>query len=283
MTAHVREFLSPLVLADALAGEIAEGIATARAAGNRYVLGCPSGRSPHPTYRALAQIVRAANLPLGHVILAMMDDYAVREPDGTFGPVPADAHYSCRRFARDEIAGPLSRSAPEPIPDRSVWFPAPHTPGAYDDRLRDAGGVDVFILASGATDGHVAFNPPGTPADSRTRVIELATSTRLDNLGTFPGFSGIRDVPSYGLSVGIATITELSKRAVMVVTGAHKRLAYARLTGTGHYDPAWPATVVHACRDGSVYADGAAVGKVPVPAHGDDGGGSRREGERADG
>src|SRR5215469_17575484 len=46
-------------------------------------------------------------------------------------------------------------------PDR-IWFPDPKSPSDYDGRIENAGGIDFFILASGASDGHVAFNPQGS-------------------------------------------------------------------------------------------------------------------------
>ena len=51
------------LLGAALADEIMSGIDDARVSGARYILGCPGGRSPLSTYRALAE--RAAGADLG--------------------------------------------------------------------------------------------------------------------------------------------------------------------------------------------------------------------------
>ena len=128
-------------------------------------------------------------------------------------------------------------------------------PPAYDVRLRDAGGINLFILASGDSDGHVAFNPPGSPRDSRTRVIDLAESTRRDNLGTFPDFTGLDDVPRQGISVGISTIIDNTYRAVLVAPGESKHMAVHRIAAVDEYDPDWPASVLVCCRQPSLYAD----------------------------
>lgn len=265
MQAPLTVFEDAPALGRALAAEIADGLAAAAAQERRYVLGCPGGRSPRTTYEALARLVGERALDLGGLVIAMMDDY-VRAVPGGFEAVDPDAHYSCRRFAREEIAAPLSAAAiaagARGIPPEHVWMPDPADPAAYDGRLRDAGGIDLFILASGATDGHVAFLPPGTAADSRTAVLALADSTRRDNLATFPAFGGrLEDVPAHGVTVGIATISELSRRAVMVIHGPDKREAVERVTRASAYDPAWPATVVASCRDAAVYADRAAAGE----------------------
>lgn len=260
MQIPVTVFPDPEELGQNLASEIADGIVAAAAAGRTYVLGCPGGRSPRTTYQALAQLVQERRLDLSGLVIAMMDDYATADPSG-WRHVDADAHFSCRRFARDEIAGPLNAAAAQGlgIPDEHVWLPDPEAPAEYDDRLRAEGGIDLFTLASGASDGHVGFNPPGTPADSRTRIVLLADSTRKDNLATFPEFDSLEEVPKYGITVGIATITELSRRTVMVIHGQNKRAAVAWLRSSDHYDPCWPATLLNSCRNAALYVDQAAA------------------------
>jgi glucosamine-6-phosphate deaminase len=256
---RVKVFDDATAAGAALAAEIADGIAAAASDGRRYLLGCPGGRSPRATYAALATEVAARGLDLSGVVIVMMDDYL--EPDGSsYRRVPATAHFSCENFALTEITGPLNAAARRgTIPADTVWLPDPRDPAAYDDTIRAAGGIDLFILASGASDGHVAFNPPGTPADSRTRVVRLADTTRHDNLGTFSRFRDLSEVPYYGVTVGAATIAELSRRAVLVATGPGKRRAVARLSAASGYEPDWPATVVAICRDSSIYADAASL------------------------
>ncbi|NUS57472.1 MAG: hypothetical protein HOV66_21840 [Streptomycetaceae bacterium] len=258
-----RVFAGPADLGRALAEEIADGIAKAAAAGHRYVLGCPGGRSPKPVYDALAALAAERGLDLRHVVIAMMDEYVLPVGDGSSGAfvdVDHTAHNSCHRFAADEIVGPLNAAAGEGrgIPAASVWFPDPADPAAYEARLAESG-IDLFILASGASDGHIAFNPPGAAADSISRVVALADTTREDNLGTFPDFASIDEVPRHGVTVGVATIVRHSRRAVMVVHGAHKREAVRRLAAAGGYDPAWPATLVVECREPDLYVDAAAA------------------------
>lgn len=249
-----RVFQDAEAMGATVAQEIADGIEAA--AGRPYLLGCPGGRSPRTTYAALASFVRERHLDLSHLVIVMMDDYVV-DVQGTFGRVSPELHCSVERFAQHEIVNPLNEAAGpgRTIAPESVWIPDPEDPEAYDVHLRDSGGIDLFILASGDSDGHVAFNPPGAPRESRTRVIELAETTRRDNLGTFPDFTGLDDVPAYGISVGIATITEFSQRAILLASGSSKRTAVDRIARATAYDPSWPASVVLTCRDAAVYAD----------------------------
>ena len=248
-------------LGRAVAAAIVERALEARAAGRRFLLGCPGGRTPVSTYAALAEQLAANDYDLRELVIVMMDDYL--EPAGdAWVQIPADAHNSCRRFAREDIQGVLTAAArpAHALPDENVWFPDPAAPADYDARIREAGGVDFFILASGAGDGHVAFNPPGSSVDSRSRIVELAEQTRRDNLATFPEFPSIDAVPTHGVTVGIATIAELSKAAAMIVLDAGKRGAFDRLTAGEGYDPDWPATVFRLIPGAALHADRAAAG-----------------------
>lgn len=261
MNATIRRFDDATALGRALASRIAERIAAKLAAGERFLLGCPGGRTPQSTYAALAEEAVARGLDLSRLVIVMMDDYVEAEGD-SWRHVSAEAHNSCRRFATEDIQGVLNAGLPAAhrVPDAQVWLPDPARPEAYDGRIRDAGGIDFFILASGAGDGHVAFNPPGSSVDSRTRIVELAEQTRRDNLATFPDFGGIDAVPTHGVTVGIGTIAELSADAAMILVGADKRHAFARLTETVGYDPSWPATVYRLIPGAVLYADAAAAG-----------------------
>ena len=188
----------------------------------------------------------------------MMDDYVLPAVDGGYEHCPADAHYSCRRFAREEIAGLLDASAAVGIPPEQVWLPDPRDPSAYGDRLVEAGGVDLFIVASGASDGHVAFVKPGTPLDSGVSIIPLAETTRRDNMATFPEFDSLDEVPDHGVSVGLGTIRDVSAQVRLIIHGADKRTAATRVLEADDFDPAWPATFIHRCRGAQIWLDEAA-------------------------
>ncbi len=259
MEPTVKVFTDAEDLGRAVAQEI--GTAVEAAAGSRFVLGCPGGRSPMSTYAALGQWFAERDTDLSEVVIAMMDDYVLVGPDG-FHQAPADAHYSCRRFAREEIQARLNVgvSSQHQIPDEHVWGPDPADPGAYESQL-EQDGVDYFILASGAGDGHVAFNPPGSPLDSTSRLVELAEQTRIDNMATFPEFGSLDEVPRHGVTVGVGTIARVSRQMVMIAVGPDKREAVRRLRAADGYDPSWPATVYLTAAWPRLYVDQAAFGE----------------------
>lgn len=259
--------ITPNVFTDAetlgrvFAARLLTEIAEARIAGRSFLLGCPGGRSPKPVYHAMGEALGHEPQDMSHVTIVMMDDYLTETTSG-LDHVALDSHFSCRRFARDDIAAVLNDGLPAPfrIPAAQAWFPDPRDPAAYDGRIEAAGGIDLFILASGASDGHVAFNPRGSRLDSRSRIVPLAEETRRDNMKTFPDFRSLDEVPRFGVTVGIDTIARLSRQAVMIVWGESKRLAFSRLSQAHDYDPEWPASVVSICRGAEILADEAAAG-----------------------
>lgn len=248
-------------LGEALAQEILEGV-LATPPGRRYLLGCPGGRSLRSTYQALARMV-PADADLSSLVIVMMDEYVVEGAGGRQRIDPA-AHCSCAGFAAREIVSPLNEAVPRGrgILPEHVWGPDPADPSAYDARIRHAGGVDLFLAASGVGDGHVAFVAPGGPLDGRSAVLPLAEQTRRDNMATFPDFATLDDVPRLGVSVGLGTIVGESRAVAMVLTGAAKRASAARVLAATDHDPAWPATFIHRCPQPRILLDAAAAGEA---------------------
>lgn len=255
MPVPTRIFTSPAQLGAALAERIADEIEDAP---DGYLLGCPGGRSAQETYSALAAEVGRRHLDLSGLVIVMMDDYV--GPDRR--RIDAKEPHSCARFGREQIVQPLNAATEKGITEDRFWLPDPAEPGAYDARIADAGGIDLFILASGASDGHVAFNPPGTDRDSCTRIVALAESTRRDNIVTFPSLGDLQNVPTHGVTVGTGTIADRSHSAVMIAHGADKAVTAARLASARGYDPDWPATIVTECQKPSLLLDVAAAASI---------------------
>ncbi|MFB0569123.1 MAG: 6-phosphogluconolactonase, partial [Nitrososphaeria archaeon] len=69
--------------------------------------------------------------------------------------------------------------------------------------------------------GHIGFNEPGSPFDSRTRVADLSEETRKDNSRFF---GSINQVPRQAITMGLATIME-ARRIVLLASGVNKARA----------------------------------------------------------
>jgi len=99
----------------------------------------------------------------------------------------------------------------------SYNFPDKNTQ-SYEDKIREKGGIDLCILGIG-TNGHIAFNEPGSSFESRTRVVDLSEQTIQDNSRFF---DSIDDVPTRAITMGLGTIME-SKRILVMAQGKKKK------------------------------------------------------------
>ena len=252
-------------LGEALSARIMRGVREAGEENRPYLLGCPAGRSGKSTYDAFAKSLRKEPVDCSRLVLVMMDEYLV-ETDAGFNYCPIDSHYSCRGFAEKEIRQRLNEALPLAwqIPLENLWTPNPHDLAEYEWRIEAAGGVDLFILASGASDGHVAFNPPGSSIESCTRIVEIAEQTRQDNLGTFPEFKSLDEVPRYGVSVGLKTLS-LAKEMVLVIHGSGKQQAVSRLAQCEGFDSTWPVSMVFTCSHSHIYLDRDSIALLEPP------------------
>ena len=90
----------------------------------------------------------------------------------------------------------------------------------YEQQIRDVGGVDLQILGIGS-DGHIAFNEPGSSLGSRTRLKTLTSETVRDNARFF---GSAERVPRLAITVGVGTILE-SRCCLLLAIGTSKAAA----------------------------------------------------------
>ena len=100
---------------------------------------------------------------------------------------------------------------------KKSYFPSEKNYRNYDVMLR-LFNIDIQILGIG-TNGHIAFNEPGTPKDSLTRKVELTENTRKDNSRFFDSMD---DVPTHAYTMGIESIME-AKQIYLLAKGKHKK------------------------------------------------------------
>jgi glucosamine-6-phosphate deaminase len=233
---------------------VAQQILDQLAAADRYVVGFPAGRSATPVAAALSRLAHQRGVRVDGLTVVMMDEYVTGQA-GQWELLSPNTPHSCIGWAQRNLLAPLG------LPPDSLIAPDPNEPDALEHEVLALGGIDLFLLASGQGDGHVALNGPGTPRDAPTRVVKLPESTRRDNLSTFPHLRSAADVPTYGVTIGTAELAELSHSVVMLLWGPNKAYAFDRVRQADSYDPMWPATIVHECRNALIYADEEAAPK----------------------
>lgn len=239
--------------------DIGERVATGmlermRSAG-RLVVGFPAGRTATPVAKALSRLAHDGGVRLDQLWIVMMDEYVTGGP-GSWTALPTSAPHSCIGWALRNLVSPLADLG---MDAGRLIAPDPSDPPRFASAILERGGIDLFLLASGQGDGHVALNPPGTSRHARTRIVELELSTRMDNVSTFPNLRTVDDVPTHGVTIGPADLVDLSRSVAMLLWGTHKAYAFDRVRRASTFDPSWPATIVHDCHNPVIYADESAA------------------------
>ncbi|MCP5536466.1 MAG: glucosamine-6-phosphate deaminase [Akkermansiaceae bacterium] len=206
----VEVFDTPESAVAQLAADTAQLIRTNDAVGKATVLGLATGATPLRYYQELIRLHNEDGLSFKNVITFNLDEYA---------GLPRDHKESYWHFMHTHLFDHIDIK-PENINLPSGTVSAEDIPAhceQYEQAIINAGGIDQQILGIGRT-GHIGFNEPGSPKDSRTRVIHLDQITRED---AAPAFGGIENVPSTAITMGCGTILA-ARRIVLMAWGTGK-------------------------------------------------------------
>jgi glucosamine-6-phosphate deaminase len=229
-----------------VAQAIAELIRSNRAAGERTVLGLATGSTPIGIYRELIRMHREEGLDFSDVATFNLDEYY---------PMAPDSIHSYHRFMWENLFDHVN------IRPENVHIPRGDLPReqveqytrAYEQAIRDAGGIDFQILGIGQT-GHIGFNEPGSRATSRTRLIALDGITRR---GAAADFFGEENVPTEAITMGVASILD-AREIALIATGEHKSRVIRRAV-EGEVVPDVAATYLQRHPHATIYVDPAAA------------------------
>src|ERR1051325_5946837 len=179
-------------------------------AGRPTVLGLATGSTPVGLYRELIRLHREAGLDFARVVTFNLDEYHPMTPE--------DVH-SYNLWMHETFFKQIN------IKPANIHIPDGMTPthdldeycARYEQMIRRAGGIDLQILGIDRS-GHIGFNEPGSTRHSRTRLATLDPVTRRDAASDFFGED---NVPHQALTMGVGTILEARKIAIMAF-GEHK-------------------------------------------------------------
>ncbi|MFC7878420.1 glucosamine-6-phosphate deaminase [Isoptericola sp. NPDC057391] len=214
------------------------------------VLGLATGSSPLKVYDELARRHREEGLSFAQARGFMLDEY-----------VGLDAAHPqrYRNVIETEIASRVEWPAEQVSGPDGLAEDIPAACAAYEQAITDAGGVDLQILGIG-TDGHIAFNEPGSSLASRTRIKTLTAQTRVDNARFFD--DDVDQVPTHCLTQGLGTIMQ-ARHLVLLATGRQKAEAVHQLV-EGPISAMWPGTVMQLHPHATVLVDDAAASRLQL-------------------
>ena len=196
---------------------------------NNAILGLPTGSTPIPMYQKIVSWSKLASFNWDKVNIFNLDEY--------YNLLPLFANQSYAHFMDENLFSHIN------IEKANVHFPYYQGMNEldisnYDNLISSMGGLDLTILGVG-TDGHIAFNEPGSELNSITRLVKLSYQTRKDNSRFFN--DDIKNVPEFAVTMGLETILK-SKRILLLVSGENKKEALMHLLEAKEFDPNWPVT-----------------------------------------
>lgn len=210
------------------------------------VLGLATGGTQLALYRKLVELYRAGKLSFKDVTSFNLDEYL---------GVTQDNPQSYRAYMQREFFDRID------INQRNTFLPAcgqgqnPVLVGPrYEQKIREAGGIDLQILGLGGN-GHIGFNEPSSSLASRTRVKTLTRQTFADNSRLF---SANEFQPTLAITMGIATIMD-ARKILLLATGESKADAVAKMV-EGPVTAMCPASMLQMHERVTVLLDEAAAG-----------------------
>jgi len=213
------------------------------------VLGMATGSTPLGLYQELVRRHKEEGLDFSQVTTFNLDEYVGLNPQHS-----QSYHY----FMHENFFKHVN------IPKQNVYIPSGTTNNYrsfcdwYERRIKEVGGIDLQILGIGS-DGHIAFNEPGSSLMSRTRLKTLAKQTIEDNARFF---AKKEDVPVYAITMGVGTILE-ARQLLLLANGSKKANAVAQAV-EGPVTSMITASVLQLHPDALVYVDADAAAELKM-------------------
>lgn len=208
------------------------------------VLGLATGSTMVGFYREVAARHQAGDVSFRRATTFNLDEY-VKLPEDH----PGSFHAYMRRHFLDHVDLPRDRAF---LPNGNA-DPILAEAEAYEERIRQHGGLDLQVLGLGQN-GHIAFNEPGSSLASRTRVKRLEPETRAANAADFGGEDR---VPRYVITMGVGTI--LDARFVLLLASGIEKSRAVKAAIEGPITAWWPASALQMHRHAFVVLDSEAA------------------------
>lgn len=211
------------------------------------VLGLATGSTPEGLYELLIEKNKRKEVSFKNVTTFNLDEYkdlAGEDPN------------SYRYFMNEKLFKHIDISTDNTFVPNGVASDLTAECERYEQLIEDVGGIDLQILGLG-TNGHIAFNEPGTKFESRTTVVDLTQET-LEANARF--FDSMDEIPTQAISMGIGSIVE-AKEIILLVSGEQKAEALASLI-EGEVTEDLPGSILRQHDNVTIIADEAALSKT---------------------
>ena len=203
------------------------------------VLGLATGTTPIGLYDEMARDCKESGTSYKHVCTVNLDEY-----EGLDGKNPQSYRYFMDKNLFERID--IDKSNTHVI--NGTAKNAEAECARFNELLKDLP-QDIQLLGIGSN-GHIAFNEPGTPFGSETHVVTLAESTVKDNARLF---EREEEVPRRAFTMGLKNIMN-AKKILVLANGGNKAKAILGLV-KGEVTEALPASILQLHPDCTVIVD----------------------------
>lgn len=210
------------------------------------VLGLATGTTPLGLYAHMIADYEKHGTSYAHVRTVNLDEYK---------GLPKTHEQSYAYFMRKNLFGGLDIDHENTNIENGTAEDEEKECARYDALLEQLP-RDIQLLGLGSN-GHIAFNEPGTPFGSGTHVVTLAESTVKDNARLFDDIS---EVPRKAFTMGIRQIMQ-AKKILILASGANKTDAVYKMV-RGEVTEQVPASVLQLHPDCVLIADREASAQI---------------------
>lgn len=182
------------------------------------VLALPTGSTPLGMFSELVDRIREGAVDVSWARFFCLDEY--------LGLTKADPNSLTGWLFREFfIPAGIDAAHVQTVPSDSADPVA--AAREYENAIAAVGGFDLVVLGIGPN-GHIAFNEPGSAADSRTRVIDLTPESQEQAAaywrGSFPA-------PTRAMTIGVGTLLDAAKLVLMATGEGKADILHAALRG----------------------------------------------------
>ncbi len=238
---------------DAVSRRAAEIITTQIRRKPDSVLGFATGSTPLGLYKILIKNHLEKGLDFSKITTFNLDEYVGLAPEHP----QSYHHFMWENLFNHVNVTPSRVFIPHGMADDIEYFCQ-----WYEEQIEKVGGIDIQIVGIGSN-GHLAFNEPGSSLGSKTRIKTLTGKTVRDNARFFDDPD---EVPRQAITMGIGTI--LDARTILLVASGERKADAIKAALEGPVTGMCPATVVQMHRFAHVVIDGEAASRLEYHHHG---------------
>lgn len=230
----------------AVANEVASIIKIKQLRKEKCLIAFATGSSTVAFYEELVRLHKEEGLSFKNVMSFNIDE---------FYPMDPSSFQSYARFMQEHLFNFID------IDKKNIHMPNGSIPKEkvnefcqqYENKIDSNGGLDVIVQGLSSR-GHTGFNEPGSPTDSKTRLVTLDAATITSAASDF---YGEKNVPRKAITMGVETMFKAKK--VFLLAWGEGKAPIIKKTVEGEKTDHVPSSILQDHPDANVILDEASA------------------------